>query len=83
LFNAFNTIAVLMHKDVNLAHQISLEQRLDPAQFTRIARSSIVNINSVLELQNMFNGDFVAVLKNGDKVNGSRRYREALDALLN
>lgn len=61
----------------------SLEQRLDPAQFTRIARSSIVNINSVQELQNMFNGDFIAVLKNGDKVNGSRRYREALDALLN
>lgn len=61
----------------------SLEQRLDPAQFARIARSSIVNINSVQELQNMFNGDFVAVLKNGSKVNGSRRYREALDALLN
>lgn len=61
----------------------SLEQRLDPAQFTRIARSSIVNINSVQELQNMFNGDFVAVLKSGGKVNGSRRYREALDVLLN
>jgi two-component system LytT family response regulator len=61
----------------------SLEQRLDPAQFARIARSSIVNINSVQELQNMSNGDFVAVLKNGSKVNGSRRYREALDVLLN
>ncbi len=60
-----------------------LEQRLDPNQFSRIARSSIVNINSVQELQNMFNGDFVAVLKNGGKVNGSRRYREALDVLLN
>jgi two-component system LytT family response regulator len=60
----------------------SLEQSLDPQQFTRISRSSIVNINSVLELQNMFNGDFVAVLKGGGKVNGSRRYREALNALL-
>jgi len=61
----------------------SLEQRLDPNQFSRIARSSIVNINSVQELQNMFNGDFVAVLKNGGKVNGSRRYRAVLDVLLN
>ena len=60
----------------------SIEQRLDPAHFVRISRSSIVNINSVMELQTMFNGDFVALLKSGVKVNGSRRYRDSLSQLL-
>lgn len=58
-----------------------LEARLDPARFVRISRSSIVNAIRVRELQPMFNGDFVVVLRDGTKVAGSRRYRAALDRL--
>lgn len=59
----------------------SLDARLDPARFVRVSRSSIVNANRVRELQLMFNGDFVVVLRDGTKVAGSRRYRAALDML--
>jgi two-component system LytT family response regulator len=59
----------------------SLEARLDPARFVRVSRSSIVNADRVRELQPMFNGDFVVVLRDGTKVAGSRRYRVAFDML--
>ena len=59
----------------------SLEARLDPARFVRVSRSSIVNALCVRELQPMFNGDFVVVLRDGTKVAGSRRYRAAFDML--
>jgi two-component system LytT family response regulator len=58
-----------------------LEARLDPARFVRVSRSSIVNADRVRELQPMFNGDFVVVLRDGTKVAGSRRYRGAFDTL--
>jgi len=60
----------------------SLEARLDPARFVRVSRSSIVNAARVRELQPMFNGDFVVVLRDGTKVAGSRRYRAAFDMLM-
>ena len=59
----------------------SLEARLDPSRFVRVSRSSIVNATRVRELQPMFNGDFVVVLRDGTKVAGSRRYRAAFDML--
>jgi DNA-binding LytR/AlgR family response regulator len=59
-----------------------LEARLDPEQFARISRSSIVNLVAVRELRPMFNGDFVAILRDGTQIPGSRRYRAALDRLL-
>jgi two-component system LytT family response regulator len=59
----------------------SLEARLDPARFVRVSRSSIVNSSRVRELQPMFNGDFVVVLRDGTKVAGSRRYRAAFERL--
>ena len=59
----------------------SLESRLDPEHFTRVSRSAIVNIGRVRELQPMFNGDFVVILRDGTQVSGSRRYRATLDAL--
>ena len=60
----------------------SLEQRLDPGQFARVSRAAIVNVNAVRELQPMFNGDFVVILRDGSVVSGSRRYREPLFKLL-
>lgn len=60
----------------------SLESRLDPQRFIRVSRAAIVSIARVREVQPLFNGDFVVLLGNGAQVNGSRRYRAALDALL-
>lgn len=60
----------------------SLEGRLDPKRFIRVSRAAIVSIAQIREVQPLFNGDFVVLLKNGAQVNGSRRYRAALDMLL-
>ena len=60
----------------------SLEARLDPRRFIRVSRAAIVSIAQIREVQPLFNGDFVVLLRNGAQVNGSRRYRAALDVLL-
>lgn len=60
----------------------SLESRLDPQRFVRISRAAIVSIARIREVQPLFNGDFVVLLGNGAQINGSRRYRAALETLL-
>ncbi len=60
----------------------SLEARLDPRQFLRISRSTIVNLDRVKELQPMFHGDYVVILRNGTRLNLSRSYRDKLQHLL-
>ena len=56
-----------------------LEQRLDPSQFARIHRSTIVNLDAIKELQPWFGGDYIALLKNGAKLKASRFYRPRLE----
>jgi two-component system LytT family response regulator len=53
----------------------AVEARLDPRQFVRIHRSTIVNMRRVLELQRGFGGDVIVVLHGGTKLTMSRRYR--------
>ena len=60
----------------------SLENRLDPNKFLRIHRSTIVNIERIKELQPLFHGEYVVILRNGTKLTLSRNYREALDQLM-
>ena len=56
-----------------------LERRFDPKQFTRIHRSTIVNLDVVTEVQPYFGGDFVAILKTGTRLKVSRHYKHRLD----
>ncbi len=56
----------------------NVEARLDPARFARVSRSALVNLDFVVELQPLYDGDFVVVLRDGAKVPGSRRYREVM-----
>lgn len=58
-----------------------LEARLDPDGFVRVSRSSIVNARHIRELQPQFSGDFVLVLTDDSEVQGSRRYRDGIEAL--
>lgn len=55
-----------------------LEARLDPAHFARIHRSGLVNIDAIQEVRTHVHGDYLVVLKNGELVRLSRRYRERL-----
>ena len=56
----------------------SLGERLDPRQFTRIHRSTIVNIDRVREIRPEWHGDYDVVLQNGKVLRLSRSYREGL-----
>lgn len=59
-----------------------LAERLDPMRFVRIHRSTIVNIESILELEPISHGEFEVVLKNGSRLRVSRNYRAELEKRL-
>lgn len=60
----------------------TLEQKLDPVNFIRIHRSTIVNIDRIKSLHPLFNGDQLIILKNGQELNLSRTYHEKLMLIL-
>lgn len=59
-----------------------IEPMLDPLKFVRVHRSFIVNIDYILELQPLHHGDYIARLKNGEKLPVSRKYKSKLSLLL-
>src|SRR5262245_39378545 len=58
-----------------------LEDRLDPARFVRIHRSTIVNVDRIRELQRWFHGDYPVPLRDGTQLTMSRSHRRKLHAL--
>lgn len=59
-----------------------LEDSLDTERFLRIHRSTIVNVAKIRELQPTFGGDHFVLMHNGARLQLSRRYRSALERLL-
>jgi two-component system LytT family response regulator len=60
----------------------ALEERVDPAEFIRIHRSTIVRLARIRELEPGFHGDHTVTLTTGDRLRLSRTYRARLqDAL--
>jgi len=60
----------------------ALMEKLDPRDFVRIHRSTIVNIHRVREVQPWFQGSHVVVLESGEELRMSRYQREAVEKLL-
>lgn len=59
-----------------------LEQRLDPVRFFRASRAALINLNAVAEVFPMPGGSGEVLLKNGTRLEVSRRrFRDLLDAL--
>jgi two-component system LytT family response regulator len=56
----------------------SVEDRLDKQRFVRIHRSTIINIDQIIELRPLQHGDCEVVLSRGTRVTVSRRYRKRL-----
>jgi two-component system, LytTR family, response regulator len=52
--------------------------RLSGERFVQVSRSSVINIDSIAQLQEMFKGDLVAVMRSGHEVHVSRRFRSGV-----
>ena len=59
-----------------------LERQLDPSQFARIHRSTIVNVARVAELTAATHGDFDVRLRDGTRLVLSRTWRERIEQAL-
>jgi len=55
----------------------TLDQRLNPRDFLRIHRSTIVNVHRIREIQPWFHGYHVVLLENGQQLRMSR-YKDAV-----
>ena len=77
---------VLVHvgKEAHLMREslTALETKLNPKKFTRIHRSSIVNVERIKEMQPWFHGDYRIVLDNGKELILSRTYRKKFQELI-
>ncbi len=59
-----------------------VEEEVSPEIFTRIHRSCIVRNTEIKELQTYFNGEYIAVLRNGIELKVSRSYKAGLDPII-
>jgi len=80
---AGNYVRLHVGKEAHLLRDTmnSLEARLDPKRFLRIHRSTLVNIERIQELQPLFHGDYVVILRDGTQLNLSRGYRQRLQEI--
>jgi two-component system LytT family response regulator len=59
-----------------------LTAQLDAAEFIRVHRTHVVKLSFIAELQPMFHGDFELLLRNGERLPLSRRYKALLPAAI-
>lgn len=56
----------------------AIEERLDPLRFVRVHRSYIVNLDFLERIEPLDTGDARLLLKDGNRIPCSRRYRQSL-----
>ncbi len=59
-----------------------LERRLPPDLFTRISRSTMVNLNRIKEIRSQTHGDYLVLMTNGAQLRATRLYRQNLMLVL-
>jgi len=59
-----------------------IESQLDPKEFVRVHRSTIVNVDRIQELRSSFNGEYVILLNDKTRLTLSRGYRDGLQSKL-
>jgi len=81
---AANYVKLNVGKESHLLREAigRLAEKLDPNQFVRIHRSTIVNVRKIKELQPCNSGEYIVVLKNGKELSCSRGHRSGLQQLI-
>jgi two-component system, LytTR family, response regulator len=81
---AGNYVTVHVGKASHLVRQsmTALERRLDPACFVRVHRRALVNLDAIREMQPDPIGEYVAVLRDGQRLPVSRRCRQRVETRL-
>jgi two-component system LytT family response regulator len=72
-----NAKSYLLRETMNV-----IQAKLDPRQFVRIHRSTLVNVDAVKELQPWFGGGSVVILNDGTRLNMSRAFRSDLSSTI-
>ena len=60
-----------------------LEAQLDPGQFQRVHRSTLVNLGQVEKICSHINGEFHLILKGGERLKMSRTYKDKIQKFFN
>lgn len=81
---AGNYVEVYAGEKVHLVRDslTSFINQLDPAEFLRVHRSHVVRVSFITELRPMFHGDYELVLRDGQTMALSRRYKALLPAAI-
>ena len=76
-----NYVVLHLHKNRLMVRETlrAIELRLGPAVFTRINRSTLVNLEQIKELQPALHGDYTVVLRDGARLPISRSLRGQLE----
>lgn len=61
----------------------NLDERMNPNDFVRISRSTIVNIKEIKEFRPHFKGEFEVFLNDGSRHKTGRSFRTKIEALIN
>jgi len=82
---AGNYLEIHVGKEIYLIRERlnTMERKLNPDTFSRIHRSTIINLNRIKAMHPMFHGDHLIYLNNGTELNMSRTYYEKLLLQLN
>jgi two-component system LytT family response regulator len=57
----------------------AVAERLDPAQFVRLNRSTMVRVDLIANMHEWSHGDYHVVLRDGSRLTWSRRFRAAAE----
>ena len=79
-----NYVTLHVHHDTYLLREslTALERKLDPAQFIRLHRSAIVNVDRIKELAPWSGGEQAVFLHDGTQLTIGRVFRDRITALL-
>ncbi len=84
LETAGNYVCLHAGKETHVVRETmnQIESQLDPRIFVRIHRSTMVRIEAIREIQPLFNGDRMVILRDGSELTMSRSYRDKAKAAL-